>query len=169
MIMRDESICHILDTYNPTTSVVEKPSSSRRRKPKAMYLKALWWASRGPQSLTTLRADQWRPLALGFRHFRESHSRNVQRPWSESIEAMTASFNFLAIFAIVSYHHTQVIMFWNMYRGTSSDTTNAEELKNYTSSAGERWLAFKQLMNECTNRVHIFQMFEALQHQNYLI
>ena len=122
-----------------------------------------------PQSLTSLRGDQWRPLALGFRHFRESHSRNVQRPWSESIEAMTASFNFLAIFAIVSYHHTQVIMFWNMYRGTSSDTTNAEELKNYTSSAGERWLAFKQLMNECTNRVHIFQMFEALQHQNYLI
>ena len=56
-----------------------------------------------------------------------------------------------------------------MYRGTSSDTTNAEELKNYTSSAGERWLEFKQLMNECLNRVHKFQIIETLQHQNYLI
>ena len=64
-----------------------------------------------PQSLTTLRGDQWRPLALGFRHIRESHGRNVQRPWSESIEAMTASFNFIANFAIATYHQKQVNMF----------------------------------------------------------
>ena len=48
--------------------------------------------------------------------------------------------------AFISLQHfvtfPQAIMIWSMYRGTSSDATNAEELRSYTDNAGEDVLGF---------------------------